>query len=318
LKESKAFYKSIKNVKETQEVKLKSILERNTNALIGQEYNFQDIQDTDSFRNHVPLTTYESYGEYLEKIANGETGILTTEQVLLFEPTSGSTSPMKFIPYTESLRNEFRKGISPWLFDLLHNRPKITNGNFYWSITPVAHQTKVTIGGIEIGFGDDSSYFHPEQQRLLSRLTTVPFKVGQIQDIEEFRYATLLNLLKNKQLSFVSIWNPTFLSLLMRPLQKLADHLIKDINDDGEGRIITRDWSLYDGQHVVFKPKKITKEELLQGHEKVWRESYALKSILRRLLRRMPNLPTVLVANFGYRCYAYNLSRFYTCQGGLI
>ena len=32
-------------------------------------------------------------------------------------------------------------------------------------------------------------------------------------------------------------------------------------------RILTEDWSLYDGQHVVFEPKNMTPDELLQTHQ---------------------------------------------------
>ena len=85
-----------------------------------------------------------------------------------------------------------------------------------------------------------------------------------------------------------------------------------------EDRILTRDWSLYDGQHVVFHPNHMTAEELMEGHEWLWRKSYGLTSMRKRLSLRMPNFATTFAANFGYRFYAYNLSKFYNCQGGLI
>jgi radical SAM superfamily enzyme YgiQ (UPF0313 family) len=90
----------------------------------------------------------------------------------------------------------------------------------------------------------------------------------------------------------------------------------------GEDRILTRDWSLYDGQHVVFRPARLGPEELLAGHEAVWRRVYAWRGIARRLghrvLRPLVMAPVVFAANCGYRHYAHNLSRFYTCTGGTI
>lgn len=88
-----------------------------------------------------------------------------------------------------------------------------------------------------------------------------------------------------------------------------------------QDRIRTRDWSLYDGQHVVFEPARMSGEALLAGHEAVWRRVYAWRGIARRLGSRMlrPLVgPVVLAANCGYRFYAHNLSRFYTCTGGAI
>ena len=92
-------------------------------------------------------------------------------------------------------------------------------------------------------------------------------------------------------------------------------------NLEAENRILTRDWSLYDGQHVVFEPEKMTRQELIEGHEKIWKDVYSYKSILKRnssqMLGRLRSIPLILGANIGYRFYANNLSRFYNCNGGL-
>lgn len=89
---------------------------------------------------------------------------------------------------------------------------------------------------------------------------------------------------------------------------------------DREDRILTRDWSLYDGQHVVFQPRNMSVEELQTGHERVWREVYSWRGIGERIVHRastrLGNLALIVGANLGYRHYAYNLSRFYTCNGG--
>jgi radical SAM superfamily enzyme YgiQ (UPF0313 family) len=81
-----------------------------------------------------------------------------------------------------------------------------------------------------------------------------------------------------------------------------------------EGRILTRNWELYDGQHVVFQPARMSVEELQEGTERAWRETYSVPSIARRL-RASPAPPWVAVtANLGYRHYAHNLKRFYNCD----
>jgi radical SAM superfamily enzyme YgiQ (UPF0313 family) len=50
-----------------------------------------------------------------------------------------------------------------------------------------------------------------------------------------------------------------------------------------ENRILTRDWSLYDTSHVVFKPRLLTPEQLLDGYFCALKDSYSLSSIVRRL-----------------------------------
>lgn len=83
---------------------------------------------------------------------------------------------------------------------------------------------------------------------------------------------------------------------------------------DAEGRILTKDWSLYDAQHVVFRPRNMSPEELQAGHERAWRYAYRLRSIASRLLRSRVDPHLTLAANLGYRFYARNLHRFYTCD----
>ncbi len=50
-----------------------------------------------------------------------------------------------------------------------------------------------------------------------------------------------------------------------------------------EGRIIHKDWSKYDTKNVVFRPAKLTPEELLAGFEKVNKSIYSFESIYRKL-----------------------------------
>ncbi len=71
---------------------------------------------------------------------------------------------------------------------------------------------------------------------------------------------------------------PTFSVLTPFPGTPLFSRLEK------EGRIFDLNWSHYDMSHVVFKPKKMTVQELQEGY--LWAQKYicAPRSILKRLL----------------------------------
>ena len=73
-----------------------------------------------------------------------------------------------------------------------------------------------------------------------------------------------------------------------------------------EGRIIERDWSLYDVEHVVYQPKNMTKEELEEGISWAWKKAYSWKSILKRMdLTKIKTIKTIYMGlNIGYRRYA--------------
>jgi radical SAM superfamily enzyme YgiQ (UPF0313 family) len=81
-----------------------------------------------------------------------------------------------------------------------------------------------------------------------------------------------------------------------------------------EGRILTRNWELYDAQHVAFQPARMSVEELQRGTEAAWKHAYSFRSMVKRL-RASPMLPPLAwAANLTYRRYAHNLHRFYHCD----
>ena len=105
---------------------------------------------------------------------------------------------------------------------------------------------------------------------------------------------------------------PRFAILTPFPGTVLFDRL------DREGRITTRNWELYDGQHVVFKPARMTAETLQQGTLETWRRVYSYRSIAQRMRRTPIARSLYLGANMGYRFYANRLDRFYTCDWRLM
>ena len=60
---------------------------------------------------------------------------------------------------------------------------------------------------------------------------------------------------------------------------------------DAEGRIIDRDWSHYDGRHVVFQPRLMSPETLQEGFFWAYHKFYSVPSIFKRVLPSFWNLP---------------------------
>jgi radical SAM superfamily enzyme YgiQ (UPF0313 family) len=83
---------------------------------------------------------------------------------------------------------------------------------------------------------------------------------------------------------------------------------------ESEGRILTKNWELYDAQHVVFQPKLMTPQELYTGHETAWKYTYSYASMARRYLKSRIQTPVWWVANMGYNFYSHHLRDFYNCD----
>ena len=68
-----------------------------------------------------------------------------------------------------------------------------------------------------------------------------------------------------------------------------------------EGRIFDRDWAKYDGKHVVFRPKRMTPEQLQEGFFWANHEFYSLRSIWHRLRHTSQRLVPRIEMNYEFR-----------------
>ncbi len=76
-----------------------------------------------------------------------------------------------------------------------------------------------------------------------------------------------------------------------------------------EGRILTRNWSLYNGQNVVFRPLRMTAGELESGTDYVRKQAYSWGALSRRLLvKPLWVKPLVLLSYLGFRYYQYRIA----------
>jgi len=163
-----------------------------------------------------------------------------------------------------------------------------------------------SLQGVHKRFNDPVTYteFARDLQRLGIAINGT-FAFGSDGDTKE-SFEQVIDFVLTHQIEL-----PRFSVLAPFPGTKLYDRL------ESEGRILHKDWSLYDGQHVVFQPKNMAPEELLEGHERVWKKIYTMGSIGRRLKGKKKNFTLLWAVNMAYRYYANRLHKFYTCDGGV-
>ncbi len=215
---------------------LKALLKKNSDTVYGRKYGFDKIRCYKDFAERVPLTKYEDYEPYIRAMADGAENVLTSERVKLFEPTSGSSGGKKLIPYTPSLKREFQRGIKPWLCDIYTKLPEVRAGKSYWSITPVTEGKSRTKVGIPIGFEEDAEYFGFIEQSIMRRIFAVDGSVKFPENMDSFYFESARQLLNCGALTLISVWNPTFLTILCGYIREHAVTLSKTLpeNDRAE------------------------------------------------------------------------------------
>jgi hypothetical protein len=213
----------------TQEAVLRQYLRANAATRFGRRYGFASIRTVEEYQAMVPLASYSAFEESIDDISRGQQRVLTRDPVRTLGLSSGSVSAAKRIPYTRVLQKEFRRAISPWVVDLYRRHPALAAGCSYWSITPVASDRTAQRSAVPVGFEEDSEYLGAACKRFVDATLAVPGAVRFIPDIEAFRYVTLLFLLRRPDLRLVSVWHPSFLTLLLGSLPSHWDSLRDDV-----------------------------------------------------------------------------------------
>jgi len=70
---------------------------------------------------------------------------------------------------------------------------------------------------------------------------------------------------------------------------------------EAEGRLLHRDWSLYDTAHVVFRPRLMSPRELMRGYAWCYRRLFSHRGIWRRRPRDWHAVPAYLGMSYLYK-----------------
>jgi hypothetical protein len=229
----------------TQLTLLRTILAENAATAFGRAHDFERIGferiDTiETFRARVPIRDHDDLRPFIDRAAAGEGAVLTREPLVACEETGGTTSGRKLIPYTCASLAAFRAAVLPWLGDLAQQRAQTFEGRAYVAISPVARAPRVTTGGIPVGLPGEGAYLGEDLAAALASVLAVPADVGRIRGVAHWRLATLRHLLAAPDLTFVSVWSPTFLIGLIEALPALTEPLIEAVHarDRARARLI--------------------------------------------------------------------------------
>lgn len=209
-----AFARSLRRPEESQQHTLQDILGHLARTSYGRQLRLTGKESVAEFHQRVPVVTFDQLRPWVDRQKAGESA-LCAEPVVVFEKTSGSSGPAKYIPYTTSLKRSFASMFYLWTYDLFRNAIKPRTGRMFFSISPAFQAPEVLQTGVKVGFGDDSEYLPPVARNLLKPFLNMPPRLKSVQD--PFTYRRLLSsyLLADEDLETLSIWNPSYWTCLL-------------------------------------------------------------------------------------------------------
>ncbi len=87
-----------KNANKVQQTLLKKLMKKNASTEYGKKYNFKEVKSIEDYQKNIPLTYYEDYSGYIQRMLDGEKGLITNAYIRRYAGSSGSTGKAKTIP----------------------------------------------------------------------------------------------------------------------------------------------------------------------------------------------------------------------------
>ncbi|MCH7389028.1 GH3 family domain-containing protein [Acinetobacter dispersus] len=149
---------------------------------------------------------------------------LSSSKLIRYQPTSGSSEQIKFIPYTQAFLNELDHAIAPWLSSMYRRCPQLAQGKHYWSVSWLPESQREILKGDNL---NDDSALLGIGKRILAKFTqVVPSEIAFAAHAEDAMFATLCYLVAERDLRMISVWSPTFALQLLDQLQCHAEEIV--------------------------------------------------------------------------------------------
>lgn len=117
------FDRCARNPRRAQETLLMNILQKNRSTSFGNAHGFGAIGSVTEYRWQVPISDYENIRPYVDQMFSGRKSVLTTDDPVRFNLTSGTTGQPKYVPITREGQNQEIRLIGQWYYKALKDHP---------------------------------------------------------------------------------------------------------------------------------------------------------------------------------------------------
>jgi hypothetical protein len=224
------FQSALRHPRRAQEQRLRRLLRASQHTDFGRRHDFASVRSFEEFAARVPLAEYDDFADAIAAARKGERFGLAAETPELLEPTSGSSGRPKLVPITSALRREFTAAVQPWIAWLYLAHPRLLLGRQYWAIspnTPVPAEEGGVAAAIPTGFADDAEHLGFVARWLSRAVLCTPPELCRVADPDSFTRLTLIFLLREKNLRLISVWHPSFLTLLLDAIPRHAPDVLE-------------------------------------------------------------------------------------------
>jgi len=217
------------NPEQVQATLLQRILYEYKATHFGQKYGFESIVDYETYKQRVPVQTYEDLRPFIEKQLSQGTIELTPTMPCMYAVSSGTTGQPKMLPILkETLRQQRR---AQRIFSYLQYRqaPDAFNGKLL-GIMGAPVEGRLNNG---VPYGAVSGMLYLNMPVILHSKYVIPAMVFEIPDYE-LKYLLILRLaMAEPDITYMSGANPSTFLKLQTLMSLYGQQLIDDIKSGG-------------------------------------------------------------------------------------
>ncbi|OUS28999.1 hypothetical protein A9Q99_10325 [Gammaproteobacteria bacterium 45_16_T64] len=217
------FVKATQDVQTVQKNALQRILSKSGDAIAHTGSSLSPTMNWKDFANDIPISNYDSWKPWIASDRDNGLQALTSSPTERFQPTSGSTSAVKWIPYSQDFLAEINCALMAWIGDIYQSTPGINRGYHYWSVSWIPTSLR---GDVDENVNDDLKVLPWWKRWIAGQYMAVPDTVAQAKSSEDTLFASLAWLLSRRDLTMLSVWSPTFALSLFEQIIEHRDELI--------------------------------------------------------------------------------------------
>lgn len=222
-------------------------IERERESGFGRDHRFSEIHSIKDFRRNVPITRYEYYEPYIERVKLGDfEAMFHNQRVLMFAMTSGTTNARKFVPVTRRFLDDYRRGWTIWGLHMFEDHKKL------WFKTMMQLTSDPDEFRTEAGIpcGSISGLTVQMQRYVIRKTYCMPAESAKIKAVDSKYYlAWRLGLVRDVGLLLSA--NPSTMVNLARFGDDHREQLIRDIHDG----TVHQDFQIPDAVRAVEKDR---------------------------------------------------------------
>lgn len=212
---------------EVQNELLLKLLDKAKETEVGLRYNFKSIKNYQDFNTKVPIRSYESIQQEIDRARNGENNIFWSTNIKWFAKSSGTTNAKsKFIPVSEeSLENCHYKAVRDMLSIYVCNNKE----------TKMFSGKSLRLGGSSKSYEDNGTYFGDlsaiiiENLPLWAEFSSVPKQEIALMSNWETKMDKILDETLDKDITSLAGVPSWMLVLLNRALERTKKNTILEI-----------------------------------------------------------------------------------------